>query len=163
MQQRMLVLRSSTCPRNEADRHAFNKHPMPGDNDATLTAWHSSGKRCSLSMSKKSVHNSESCLPQQVRLGQLLRQLFVQQLPQRHADLGSLEQTAQTDLSVSAWSDPVMRRRHLCLLSGSAFQLLLPVAIYVSSYATAFEPIACCCHGTPYMHSTYRLKPVTPV
>ncbi len=83
---------------------------MPGDSNATLTAWHSSGKHCSLSMSKDSVRDNESCLPQQVPLGQLLRQLFVQQLPQRHADLGSLEQTARTDLSVSAWSDPVMRR-----------------------------------------------------
>lgn len=99
-----------SCPRNEADRHALNKHPMPGDNDATLTAWHISGKHCSLSMGKKSVLNSASCLPQQVPLGQLLRQLFVQQLPQWHADLGSLEQTAQTGLSVSAWSGPV--RRH---------------------------------------------------
>ncbi len=85
----------------------FNKHAMPGNSNATLTAWRSSGKCCSLNLSK---NNSESCLPQQVPLGQLLRQLFVQQLPQLHADLGSLEQTARTDLSVSAWSGPVMRR-----------------------------------------------------
>ncbi len=83
---------------------------MPGDNVATLTAWHYSGKHCRLCTSKKSVHNSESCLPQQVPLGQPLRQLFVQQLPQQHGDLGSLEQTARTDLSVSAWSGPVMHR-----------------------------------------------------